>query len=423
MFNFCYNIALHLYLCASLPRILRNWAKYKNNFRKRLGRGFPHIEKNGRQLIWVHAVSLGETKAVAPFIQKLKELPNPPLVLLSTTTETGHSAGLKNVPQADYHVFLPFDFSYIIRPIVARVKPDFVILTETDFWYNFQMVAKKEGASLLVINGKLSERSFKRYARFHFLVDKLLGPIDHFYLQGELYKKRFAALGIPSSKLTVTGNIKLDAPIETCDVATLKQELGLTGQPVITLGSTHAPEEKIWLDALQQLWLHFPQLKVLLVPRHPERFNTIAALLDSETIPYSRWSNGGTLQDVPVLLVDAMGVLRNCYQISDIAFVGGSFTSKVGGHNILEPGFYGKPVLFGPHMHSQPDLLDLVLSYHSGIQIKPEEIVSTLHALLSDPERLHQMGAAGKTLTTDSRGALDQTCRALFPLLQKDTPC
>ena len=423
IFKFFYNIFLHLYVLFSIPRIVLNWSKYKNNFRKRLGKDFPRVTKNGKQLIWIHAVSLGETKAIAPLVKKLKELPDPPLILLSTTTSTGHSEGLKNAPQADYHVFLPFDFSYIIRPIVARVKPDLVILTETDFWYNFQTAAQKEGARLVVINAKLSERSFNHYNRFRFLVQRLLAPIDHFYLQGELYKKRFAALGIPASKLTVTGNIKLDAPTAVCDVTALKKELGLTTQPVLTLGSTHDPEEKIWIDALRQLWLHFPQLKILLVPRHPERFNTVAGLLDSEAIPYSRWSLGGTLHDVPVLLVDAMGVLRDCYQISDVAFVGGSFTFKVGGHNILEPGFYCKPVLFGPYMHSQPDLLDLVRAYHSGLQITPEEIVPTLHALLSDPDSLRQLGAAGKKLTTDSRGALDQTIHALFPLLQKSTPC
>ena len=423
IFNVLYNLALHLYVCASLPRILSNWSKYKNNLRKRLGKDFPHISKNGRQLIWIHAVSLGETKAVAPLIKKLKELPQPPLILFSTTTETGHNEGLKNASPADYHVFLPFDFSYVIGPIVNQVKPDCVILTETDFWYNFQTAAKKVGAQLLVINGKLSERSFRKYQTFSFVVNKLLKPIDHFFLQGELYKKRFADLGISLSKLSVTGNIKLDSPLETCDTAALKKELGLSNEPVLTLGSTHNPEEKIWIEALKKLWLHFPQLKVLIVPRHPERFDTVASLLDSAAIAYSRWSLGGTFQNTSVILVDMMGVLRDCYQISDITFVGGSFTPKVGGHNILEPGFYGKPALFGPYMHTQPDLLELVRIYQSGLQITPEEIIPTVQALLTDPERANALGTAGITLAADSRGALDKTYRALFPLLQKVHSC
>jgi len=423
IFSFFYDLCLHLYVLLSLPRILRNWGKYKNNFPQRFGKGFPRIDKDGKQLIWLHAVSLGETKAVAPLIKKFKDLPNPPLVLLSTTTETGHAEGLKSAPQADFHVFLPFDFKYVIRPILKQTKPDYVILTETDFWYHFQSIAKKCGARLFVINGKISKRSFSRLAKFPFLARQLLGSIEHFYLQGELYQKRFATLGIPKNKLTVTGNIKLDTAIQICDTSSLKEKLKLTTEPVLSLGSTHDPEEKIWLEALKQLWLTIPQLKVLLVPRHPERFQTVASLLESHAIPYARWSKGETFQNARILLVDTMGLLRECYQISDIAFVGGSFTPKVGGHNILEPSFYGKPVLFGPHMHSQPDLTDLAISYKSGLQITPEQIVSTLQTLLTHPEQLNSLGTAGKVLTQDSKGALEKTCHSLFPLLQMHTPC
>jgi 3-deoxy-D-manno-octulosonic-acid transferase len=424
IFTCLYNLCLHLYVCISLPSIIRRWGKYKHNLTKRLGKGFPSIAKNGRQLIWIHAVSLGETKAVAPLIKKFKELKNPPLILLSTTTETGHTEGLKSAPSADFHLFLPFDFNYIIGPIIRRTKPDIVILTETDFWYNFQTAARKNGARLIVINGKLSERSTHRLTWMPFLARRLFDPIDHFYLQGELYQKRFAAVGIPLSKLTVIGNIKLDTPLSTCDVPALKTKLGLTPQQqILTLGSTHDPEEKIWIEALKQLWLDFPELKVLLVPRHPERFDTVAGLLEAAHIPYARWREEGTLKNVRVLLIDAMGVLRDCYQISDIAFVGGSLTPKVGGHNILEPSFYGKPVLFGPHMHTQPDLLDLALSYQAGIQVTVEELIPTLKDLLSHSERRHQIGSNGYTLTTQARGALDKTYHALLPLLQKPTPC
>lgn len=422
MFGFFYDICLHLFALASLPKVVRKWAKYKTHLRQRLGKGFPRIDKGERQLIWIHAVSLGETKAVAPLVQKFKEGPNPPLILLTTATETGHAEGLKSAPQADYHLYLPLDFRYIIKPIVKQAKPDLVILTETDFWYHFQTAAKEVGAKLVLINGKISQQSFERLHKFSFLAKKLLAPFDHFYLQGELYKTRFAALGVPESKLTVTGNIKLDAPLELCDVATLKKELGLAHQPVLTLGSTHAPEEKIWLDALKQIWIHYPELKVFLVPRHPQRFESIAALLEQEDVPYARWSLGGSFEAAPVMLVDAMGVLRTCYQLSDLTFVGGSFTSKVGGHNILEPSFYGKPVLFGPYMHSQPDLLDLVLSSHAGLQITPEAIVPTVLSLLDNPAAAHALGKAGQTLTSTSRGALDLTFHALFPLLQKTRP-
>lgn len=415
LFGLGYDIALHLYTLGILPKTVYRWHKYKNNIWKRFGKDFPHPEKEGRKLIWIHAVSLGETKAIAPLVKRFKSLNPAPLVLLSTTTETGHAEGLKSAPEADFHLFLPLDFSYIIRPLVKRVSPDLVILTETDFWYHFQEAAKQAGAQFVVVNGKISERSFHRLSKLPFLARRLLGSIDHFYLQGDLYKKRFTELAIPPSKLTVTGNIKLDAEVEKIDVTAFKKQLGVTNETILTLGSTHDPEERIWIEALKQLWLHFPHLKVLLVPRHPERFNTVAQLLKSASVPFSRWSEGGTLQDHPLILMDAMGILKKCYQISDLAFVGGSFTSKVGGHNILEPALYGKPVLFGPHMHSQPDLLDLVNAYQAGLQITPDTLVPTLQKLLSNPTLLLQMGSQGLALTTASRGSLDYT----FSLLQK----
>src|ERR1700722_2477400 len=422
-FDLLYDVGLHLFACASLPKVISKYSKYRNHFLQRLGCGFPQVNKKEQQLFWIHAVSLGETKAVAPLIKRFKSLEKPPLILLSTSTQTGHDEGLKSAPQADFHVYLPFDFSYVIRPIVKRVAPDIVILTETDFWYHFQDVAKQVGAHLTVVNGKISERSFKRLLKLPFLTQKLLAPVDHFYLQGELYQSRFAKLKIPHSKLTTTGNLKLDSEIETCDTSALKQRLGLTegitDPVVLTLGSTHDPEERIWIAALKQLWLHFPHLKVCIVPRHPQRFNEVARLLEDESLMFSRWSQGGSFHNHSILLVDAMGVLKQCYQISDIAFVGGSLTPKVGGHNILEPAFYGTPVLFGPYMHGQPDLLDLALAFQAGLQLTQEEIVPTLQKLLSNPTLLQQLGANGLKLTSSSRGALDKTFHALLPLLQK----
>lgn len=187
---------------------------------------------------------MGETRVVQSLIKRLKSISNPPLILLSTNTQTGHAEGLKNAPLADFHVYLPFDFSYIIRPIVKRVAPDMVIVTETDFWYHFQSAAKKMGAKLILINGKISERSFNRLSKLSFLSKRLFNSIDHFYLQGDTYYKRFIQLEIPPSKLTIAGNLKLDNELEIDDIPLLKEKFGITNQTVLTLGSTHAPEEK-----------------------------------------------------------------------------------------------------------------------------------------------------------------------------------
>lgn len=402
-----YDLGLHLF---ALFKIFSNWKKYRGILGARLGRKFPKIEKKQRKLIWVHAVSLGETKAIAPLIKKFKSLPNPPLILLSTVTQTGYAEGKKTA--ADYTVYLPFDFRYIIRPIVRRVRPDLVILTETDFWYHFQKAAKKSGAQLIVVNSKLSKRSFGRYQTFPSFVRHLLKPIDHFYVQGPLYEERLQKLGISPDKITITGNIKLDAPIGTIKTPT-RQQLGLKEAFVITLGSTHNPEERIWIKALKTLWQKQANLKVLLVPRHPERFREVEHLLEKEGLSYARWSEKGTLHTHQILLVDAMGVLKTCYQLADLTFVGGSFTSLVGGHNILEPCFYGKPVLFGPYMDSQPDLLDLARAYQAGLQIKPEDIISTVQQFMTNPSLSAQIGKNGLNLMAASQGALDKTFHAL----------
>ncbi|NGX62479.1 MAG: hypothetical protein K940chlam9_01976, partial [Chlamydiae bacterium] len=354
-----------------------------------------------------------ETKAIASLVKKLKRLPNPPLVLLTTLTETGHIEGKKSAPEADWHAFLPFDFPYLVSPLVKRVSPDVFLLMETDFWPHLLHTAKKEGATISLLNGKISERSFKRFSSLSAFSRFFFSPFDHFFLQGPLYQKRFLSLGIPQEKLHITGNIKLDFSQYPPPDELLKEKLQLGTSPLLTLGSTHDPEEAIWIEALKVLWKIFPDLKVLLVPRHPERFSEVADLLTSKEVSFGRFSEGATFQDVNLLLVDAMGILRSCYSISTLTFVGGTFTEKVGGHNILEPCFYGKPVLYGPYLHSQPDLYLLSEQYGAGIKISPEEIVPTLKNLLENPEKARELGEKGKELATKEGGALDRTWEAL----------
>src|SRR5690625_4092295 len=173
---FFYDLGIHLF---AFFKILGNWKKYHGIIGARLGKGFPKIEKGRRQLVWVHAVSLGEVKAALALIKKIKCIEDAPIVILSTVTNTGYAEGQKSA--ADYKVYLPFDFRYVIRPIIRRLSPDLVILTETDFWYHFQDAAKKSDAKIVVINAKLSARSLARYQKFPSFVRHLLAPIDHFY--------------------------------------------------------------------------------------------------------------------------------------------------------------------------------------------------------------------------------------------------
>jgi 3-deoxy-D-manno-octulosonic-acid transferase len=189
-------------------------------------------------------------------------------------------------------------------------------------------------------------------------------------------------------------------------------ELGIKPKdPVLVIGSSHNPEELQLLEVLEEVWKAFPDLKVLFVPRHPERFNEVASILQKHSITFRRLSQKGHAHtSAPVILIDAMGLLRKCYQLADIAIVAGSYTVKVGGHNVLEPSWYGVPVVFGPYMHSQPDLVDLMKEYGAGIQVSMEDLQSELIGLLLDSSRRKTLGEAGLRLSSDVHGATGKTC-------------
>lgn len=417
LFFTLYTLFLHLVAIAYFPYFLYarlRYGKYKESFSQRLGFNFPKIEKGERFLVWVHAVSFGETRAVAPLVRLIKkERPNS-LIVISSITETGHKEALEIVPKADFHVYLPFDLPYVIRPIINQAKPNLVLITETDFWYHFQSAAKECGADIVVVNGKLSERSLKRYSFLPWLTAPIFHSLDFLCVQSEAYQRRFLELGIPPDHLAVSGNLKLDdtyKELTSDELSALQKKLGIDREDkLLVIGSSHDPEEKLILSELKKVWRRWPNLKVLLVPRHPERFKGVGALLEKQEIPFALWSREEKLEtDRRVMLVDAMGMLRQLYQLADIALVAGSFTDKVGGHNLVEPSWYGKPVVYGPHIYSQKDFDALIEQKQAGVCIKEDEIADTLLRMLANPTLCDQMGLAGKKIFSEAKGATQKT--------------
>ncbi|HEY4832200.1 MAG TPA: 3-deoxy-D-manno-octulosonic acid transferase [Waddliaceae bacterium] len=398
------------------------YKKYRQSLLQRFGIGFPKIQKGNRKLIWIHAVSLGETKAIAPLVKKFKTEGANALLVISTVTETGYAEAKKNIPEADFHVYLPFDSKWIIRPIVQRVKPDVVILCETDFWYNFLSSSKEVGASIVLANGKLSEKSLRYHQLFPWFSKSLFNLIDIFCLQSNHYKDRFLKLGIPKEKIEVTGNMKMDGHyprLSTNELEEWKKKFCLgRGDLLLVAGSTHDPEEKMLLDIFQQAWKKIPGLFLLLVPRHPERFQEVSKLLEQRNIPFQRYSQ---LEASPnqgrLILMDQMGLLRQCYQLADIAFVGGSYTPKVGGHNIMEPAWYGIPVLFGPYMHSQLEMVALISQYKAGLQVDFENLSHTLMDLFTNVDERQALGEAGSKMAQELTGATLKTFHTIRPFL------
>lgn len=422
-----YNFALIILAILALPKFLYHYfiqKKYQSNFLKRLGVGYPKIIKTSKQLIWIHAVSVGETKAVAKLAKQLKILTPETQFVVSSVTETGHAEAKKSLPWADYHVFLPFDFTFVVRPILKAASPNLVIITETDLWYNFLKCAKKENAKIAVVNCKLSEKSFKRLSYVSFFAHALYGLIDCFLIQNEMYQQRLIKLGVAKDKLHVTGNLKFDEdyPLMTeSELSALKERLGIgPDDNVVILGSSHDPEERLVLENLKPLFDEVKNLKLLIVPRHPERFQLVEAILIESKLPYVRYSALAPQQDKKVVLVDAMGILRNCYQVSNVAIVGGSFTSKVGGHNILEPCAYGIPVIFGPHMFSQPDMLPLVLNFQAGFQLNASELKEFVKNLALDKAHNRMIGENGKRMMLEVKGSGAKTLAFLEQLIKKE---
>lgn len=423
--SFFYEIVLWLLALIYLPKLLYDYffrKKYKQSITRRLGFKFPIISKGKRKLIWIHAVSVGETKAIAALVKTMRKELKDPLIVISNITETGHAEARRSVPQADYHVYLPLDLRCVIRPILKRSSPDLVILSETDFWYNFLKGSKDAGASVALVNGKISERSMNQFMRVPFFSKKLFSFFNKFCVQNNHYQKRFSSLGIEENRLQVTGNLKFDDEYpkltEEQENIWKKQFQIIPENQIVVLGSSHNPEEKQVLDQMKSVWAELPLVKLMIVPRHPERFQEVASLLDKENIPYARFSQlDQASKNAKVILVDAMGLLRKCYQLADLAIVAGSYTPRIGGHNILEPCWYGVPVFFGPYMHSQPELVELIQDYHAGEQVPMEDLSRMLIDHLKSSDKRKALGENGLRMLKEVNGATQKTWKILKELL------
>jgi 3-deoxy-D-manno-octulosonic-acid transferase len=405
LFSFFYNLFLHFLGLFFLPILLYRsivQGKYRKSLKYRFGVGFPRIDKGEKTLIWVHAVSVGETKAVASLVRRLKNDGN--IIILSCITETGHAEGARSIPEADYHLYLPLDLPYIIKPIVRRCRPDMVILCETDFWWNFLSESKGVGAEVLLVNGKLSERSLLRYSKIPWAAREVFSLFSCFCVQNKVYADRFVQVAVPEDKICVTGNLKFDDSytfLSEKELGVWRHKLGIKKeQPVVVLGSTHETEETGLLKAMEKVWEHFPDMMVLLVPRHPERFDYVRQLVKGNN---------------KVVLIDKMGCLREIYQLGDIAIVGGSFVT-VGGHNILEPVRYGIPVMFGPYMHSQPGMEDLVLEYGVGVKTELFDVADNVIKLLFNEKNKKSVRSDCERLFNDVKGSVDKTFMKIVEL-------
>lgn len=399
------NLVLILF---GIPWLLWQYAfraKYRSSLKERLGLILPPAFS--KKVIWIHTVSMGETRAAASLYQALrKAYPDTPFVV-STTTETGQAEAKRSLPNADAYFYLPLDISWIVAKLICRLQPSVLILVEGDIWPNLLKAAKKQGVKLFLVNGKISEKSTKRFGYFPNFTKRLFSLFDILCVQTKTYKDRFVQIGAPAEKIFVTGNLKYDAKFPELTASALaewKRELKIQPQDrVITIGSTHDPEEEQLTQALADI----PNLKILLVPRHPERFEALA-----KRYPATYSKREQLTGEERIILIDAMGVLPTCYQLSELAIVGGSFVDHIGGHNILEPIQCGIPVLFGPYMAAQKEMVNLVRSGKAGAQVLLSDVPSAVQKILET--RSHPEVEQFAQLL---RGSTEKTVRCLERLI------
>jgi len=401
--TFLYNLGVLLGLIAALPRMIA---------RKRLSIVWQRLTSkpptfSTKEVIWIHAVSVGEIKSAKGLFAKIKQEYPTSSIVVTCATPSGLQEAKRSLQDASAICFMPFDFSWIMQKWASTLKPFLIVIVESDFWMQHLLQAKKLGAKIILVSGKLSEKSAARFAKCSFFSKKLFGLFDHLLVQNEEYYHRFLPLIKAPHKLEIGGNLKVASP---CDLQQKTMKCLLS----IAIISTHAPEEEELLAALELV-----PATLFFAPRHPERFDLVAKIFEKKHIPYERWSREkkGPFSK-RVILIDTMGDLPSIYPLCDIAIVAGSFSSKVGGHNILEPCLHGLPVFFGPFMQNQKELREKVLQAGAGKQLRAEELVSELLSFRKDPTSL-QSGV--QKVLRGSGEALEKTSQVLFSLIREKT--
>jgi 3-deoxy-D-manno-octulosonic-acid transferase len=412
--------------------------KYLSNLSERLGFSLPGLEKPPSEragAIWIHAVSVGEALSGVTLAKRLKEIyPQRPLIV-STTTQTGHALAKERMPFADAVIYFPFDWSFCVRRVMNAVKPALVLVLETEIWPNFLREADRRKVPVVFLSGRISDRSFARYQKYlgvcgFFLrpfLASALGKASAFLMQTESDAQRIRALGAPSNRVVVSGNLKYDMALpEPTALSTWLEEECKRRQrwPVIVAGSVVATEEPLTLIAFGVVQGDFPKALLVLAPRKPERFAAAATFIDEShrrfvrrsdlpiagpgITPKASANSHGIPDDATVLLLDSIGELASLYRVADGAFVGGSLVDA-GGHNILEPAAFGKVPVFGPSMENFAAIAARFVDAGAAVQVgSPEDAGVEWIELLKNRDKMKRMGDTARQLVESSRGALDR---------------
>ena len=425
-----YDIVLTIATPFVVPYFVYNMAvkgKYKKSFLRMFGRGIDGIQfdEKDKLNIWLHSVSVGEVVAAKPLFELLeKEIPNAKF-LSSTITETGNEMAHKIIKQASTIIYFPFDYSFVVNKFLNKFNPQIFVMMETELWPNFLTLAKQRGVRLFLINGKLSDKSYKRYKQFGFFFKNVLNRIDAFCMQTQTDADKMADLCGDSSKIFVTGNCKFDFSFKEFsndEKSKLRRDFRLADNDrVIVVGSTHNGEEEIILDMFKAVKSKFPNIVMILAPRHPERYETVRKIITEFGLRFVNRTQLETIKgegEFDIILLDTIGELANVYSLSEISIVGGSFV-PIGGHNILEPAFYSVPVIYGPYMNRQPEMLELMSRYGGGIQVDSNQLRDVVLNLLSDESKRKETGKKARKAVEVNKGSAKRCVDIILDVVKK----
>ncbi len=398
--------------------------KYVGSLGQRLGYLPVSFNLDGDDSIWVHAVSVGEVLAAQPLISELRQRYPRLRLFLSTTTLAGQQLARRSVADVDGVLYFPFDWAFSVRRTLDQVKPRLFVMIETEIWPNLLRECRRRGVPTVLVNGRISYRSFPRYRLIRPLFRHVLADIDRFCVQGGEAARRLEQLGANPAHITVTGSLKFDA-LDVIPMPGRGRERVLRffrmspNRPVLVAGSTIKGEEEAIVRAFNRLRTGGSNPLLVLAARHPERFAEVERLCQYEGLSTVRRT------DLPIdaepradaVVLDTIGELAEVYQIATVVFVGGSLV-RAGGHNILEPAVFGKPIVFGPHMENFAEIAETFLANDAAVQVRSgRELDATIASLMGDPVRRARLGAAARALVEANRGARDRTLAVVAGLV------
>ncbi|MBF0478622.1 MAG: 3-deoxy-D-manno-octulosonic acid transferase [Candidatus Omnitrophica bacterium] len=417
-----YDFIFLIFVIAYIP-VLFIKKKWHADFKMRFGVMPVDVRNKIKKTnnIWIHAVSVGEVLAVCDLIVRVGNRFPEHHLIVTTVTKTGNDLAKQKLIGKNVTVlYAPLDLSWIVRKFIKIVNPRIYISAETEFWPNLFYALTKKKVPIVLVNGRISDRSFSHYQLAKWLMKPVLNCVARFCMQSPTDAQRVCDLGVDRGRVEICGNLKFDLAPITDNVAEEYLKLPVKYQFIIG-GSTHDGEEDILSDVYKDLTFDFPDVRLIITPRHVERADELVDLMKRKgfvPIKYSSYKEGEDLPANSVIIVDVIGKLRSLYRLATLVFMGKSLTAK-GGQNMIEPAAFGKPILVGPNTQNFKDVMTLFLSQKAIIRVKnPEELSVQIKYLLKSPKLRAQLGDAAKKTLEIGRGATDRTMAAIIDYLQ-----